>query len=194
MLTRVSRSLVVIQNGHHGAGAGVIVREEGVILTNNHVAGQGRLTVGLADGRSLPASVVARRPEFDLALLHVDARGLPVALMADSRNARVGQLVFAVGHPWGQVGYVTAGILTGTGAAQTRDGRTFSILRSDVQLAPGNSGGPLVNAVGAVIGINTMIVGGDQGIAIPSQLASVFLEEIYPAEQAVKIPIAEEVL
>jgi serine protease Do len=82
-----------------------------------------------------------------------------------------------VGHPWGQLGVVTAGILSALSTAKTRDGREIPILRTDATLAPGNSGGPLVNAVGGVIGINTMIVGGDQGVAIPSYLAANFVRE-----------------
>jgi serine protease Do len=90
---------------------------------------------------------------------------------------KVGQLVFAVGHPWGQLGVVTAGIISALSTAKGRDGREIPVLRTDATLAPGNSGGPLVNAVGGVVGINTMIVGGDQGVAIPSYLATSFIHE-----------------
>jgi serine protease Do len=192
LVQRVQRSLVVLHNGQHGIGAGMIWKREGFILTNYHVIAQwphrhGRsredpLRVGLDDGRELPAQVVAQQPEIDLALLHIEANDLPVALVADSRNLRVGQLVLAIGHPWEQRGVVTAGIISGLSTVQTRRRRgegpySVDIIRSDVHLAPGNSGGPLVNAVGAVVGINTMIVGGDQGIAIPSHLVSAFVEE-----------------
>lgn len=187
---RVQRSLVVVHNGRQGAGAGVIWRQGGYIVTNHHVVANHRgpfsgrvstnsFSVTLPDGRELPARVIAREPELDLALLQVEAQGLAPALVADSRGLQVGQMVLAVGHPWGQVGVVTAGIVSGLGNAETgqlrRPPRTVPIIRSDVILAPGNSGGPLVNAVGGVVGINTMIVGGDLGVAIPSQVVDAFV-------------------
>jgi serine protease Do len=102
-------------------------------------------------------------------------------LITDTRDLKVGQFVFAVGHPWGQIGYVTMGIISAITSATTHDKREVPIIRTDVALAPGNSGGPLVNVVGGVIGINTMIVGGDQGVAIPSQVANSFLEQLLPS-------------
>jgi serine protease Do len=98
-------------------------------------------------------------------------------MIADSRALKVGQLVFAVGHPWGQPGVVTLGIVSALYNATTQKGTQVPIIRSDSLLAPGNSGGPLVNAVGGVVGINTMIVGGDQGVSLPSHLAQIFVEE-----------------
>ncbi len=179
---RVQRSLAVVHNGRHGAGAGVIWRGTGDIVTNNHVIGRGGVSVTLPDGRDLPARIVAQEPELDLALLQVEASGLAPALVADSRGLQVGQIVLAVGHPWGQKGVVTAGIISGLGSAETQNGRgphrshhTVPIIRSDVTLAPGNSGGPLVNTAGGVVGINTMIVGGDLGVAIPSHLVESFV-------------------
>lgn len=174
---RVQRSLVVVHNGRHGAGAGVVWRSDGHIITNHHVVARGRIAVTLPDGRELPARLVADEPEIDLALLKVDAASLPAALVADARSLRVGQVVLAVGHPWGQRGVVTAGIISGLSHASTRGRRgSVPILRSDVILAPGNSGGPLVNAVGGVVGINTMVVGGDLGVAIPSHVVSDFVD------------------
>lgn len=174
---RVKRSLVQVINERSGAGAGLVWRGDGVILTNNHVAGRRRLEVVLANGSRYPATLLARDPDVDLAVLKIEAANLPTALIADSRDLRVGQIVFAVGHPWGQVGFVTAGIVTALGAASTRGGRQVPIIRSDAALAPGNSGGPLVNAAGGVVGINTLIVGGDQGLAVPIHLASEFIQE-----------------
>lgn len=177
MMERVRRSLVQVHNGHFGAGAGIIWREDGVVLTNNHVIGrsEGYRKVILADGTAYPARLIARDPEIDLALLKVDAAGLPVALVADTGDLKIGQLVFAVGHPWGQLGHVTAGIVSAINQVQTRRGRTIPVIQTDAALAPGNSGGPLVNAVGGVVGINTMIVGGDQGVAVPANLAAAFV-------------------
>jgi serine protease Do len=176
MIERVKRSVVQVRNGRMGAGAGVIWRQDGLVLTNNHVVSHGGHSVTLSDGRQYPAQVVATAPDVDLALLKIQAQELPVALVSDSRNLRVGQLVFAVGHPWGQVNYVTSGILSAIGAFETRERRTLPYLRGDAPLAPGNSGGPLINAAGGVIGINAMIIGGDQGVAIPSQIAREFIE------------------
>jgi serine protease Do len=183
VVQRVQRSLVVLHNGRHGVGAGVIWGLSGdlgaYILTNNHVVAHGRqVRAALENGIEIPTRLVATDEEIDLALLQVEASGLPPAMIADSRALRVGQLVLAIGHPWGQRGAVTAGLISGLSKAQTRGRRgEVEIIRSDVRLAPGNSGGPLVNASGAVVGINTMIVGGDQGIAIPSHVAGAFVEQ-----------------
>ncbi len=180
MLQRVQRSLVEVVNQPRGAGAGLIWRQDGIVLTNHHVvAGDGgRLEVLLSSGVAYPAKVLALHPEVDLAILKVDAHGLPVALVADSRDLKVGQLVFAVGHPWGQPGVVTLGVISALVKAVTRQDKEVPLIRSDALLAPGNSGGPLVNAAGGVVGINTMIVGGDQGVAIPSHLAQLFVEQV----------------
>lgn len=178
VVERVKRSLVVVQNGRHGAGAGVLWRAGGYVITNFHVAGRGSLRVTLGDGRTYAARRVAGDPEIDMTLLRVEEPDLPVAMIADGRAVRVGQIALAVGHPWGQRDFVTAGIVSGLGVAVRGNGRdTIPIIRTDARLAPGNSGGPLVNASGAVIGINTMVVGGDQGVAIPSQVVEAFVEQ-----------------
>lgn len=174
---RAQRSVVVVHNGRMGAGAGVIWLSDGYIVTNQHVIARGKPRVTLADGREYPARLIAREPGIDLALLHIDTVDLPVALVADSRGLKVGQVVLAIGHPWGQRGAVSGGIISSLGEVKTRNGgEAVPIIRSDVLLAPGNSGGPLVNAVGGVIGINTMVVGGDLGVAIPSHLVNEFVE------------------
>ena len=179
LIERVQRSVVQVHNGHQGVGAGVIWRHDGLILTNDHVvAGGRRMTVVKDQGFQFPAQILARSPQVDLALLKIEASGLPVAPVADSHALRIGQLVFAVGHPWGQVGFLTCGIISALGSFTTRSGKSVPYIRSDAALAPGNSGGPLVNAAGGVIGINNMIVGGDQGMAVPSHLAAGFVEEV----------------
>jgi len=177
-LQRVLRSLVQVQNGRRGAGAGIIWKSDGVILTNSHVVGKGQLKVTLSDGSQHRGSLLERSSDLDLALVKVDASRLPTALIADSRSLRVGQIALAVGHPWGQVGFVTAGIISALGTAETRSRKEVPYIRLDAALAPGNSGGPLVNAAGGVIGINTMIIGGDQGVAIPSHLAAAFVDQV----------------
>jgi serine protease Do len=110
-----------------------------------------------------------------------------VAPIADSHDLQVGQIVLAIGHPWGQLGAVSVGILSGLGEVPTRGARgSVSVIRTDVGLAPGNSGGPLMNASGGVIGINTMIVGGDLGVAIPSHFVNAFVAETL-GEEVVRV-------
>src|SRR5512146_52855 len=98
------------------------------------------MMVRLSSGEDYPAKVLALHGEVDLAILKVEARGLPAALIADSRDLKVGQLVFAVGHPWGQPGVVTLGIISALSQATTQKGSEIPIIRSDSLLAPGNSG------------------------------------------------------
>ena len=186
MLQRAGRSLVQVRSGRDGAGAGIIWRHDGLVLTNHHVARHGHLQVVLAGGQAFDASLVASQPESDLALLKIDAQDLPVALISDSSQVRVGQLVFALGHPWGQVGFITSGIISAIGTFETRSGERLPYLRTDATLAPGNSGGPLLNAVGGVIGINAMIIGGDQYVAIPGQLVRAFIESVL---EPVQMPV-----
>lgn len=189
MIRRVQRSLVQVRNGSQGAGAGIAWRADGIILTNHHVimdfrpsfhrrSGPEHYRVQLSTGEQYTARILARHPEVDLAVLRIEANNIPTALVADSRDLHVGQLVFAVGHPWGQPNVVTMGIVSALSSARTQSGSEIPIIRSDALLAPGNSGGPLVNAAGGVIGINTMIIGGDQGVAIPSRLAQEFVEQV----------------
>ena len=179
LIERVQRAVIQVHNGRRGVGAGLIWRQDGLVVTNDHVVadGQGRLTVVLGQGMHYRAQLLARGPQVDLAVLRIETSGLPVVSIANSHGLRVGQLVFAVGHPWGQVEYLTAGIISALGSFKTQSGRIVPFIRSDAALAPGNSGGPLVNAAGGVIGINNMIVGGDQGIAIPSHVVAGFVEE-----------------
>jgi serine protease Do len=181
----VRRSLVLIQNGQ-GVGAGILWRSDGLILTNQHVVAHGRPRVILDDGSEFPADKVAEDAAIDLALLHIHANGLAAARLADTGRLgtgrlRVGQLVLAVGHPWGQRGMVTAGVISALDTAQVRGRRaSIDVIRSDAGLAPGNSGGPLVDASGAVVGINTMIIGGDQGLAIAVHEAIAFVKSALP--------------
>jgi serine protease Do len=178
-LSQIKRSLVTIRGRRDSAGAGMILgsieESASLVLTNNHVLNGRSPRVLLDDGRELPAAIVARDPEIDLALVQIEAGELFPVKLAEKNGLRVGQLVFAVGHPWGQKNFVTAGVLSALGIAETRGVRgRVPILRTDAVLAPGNSGGPLINAAGEVIGINTLVVGGDQGVAIPAYLAAQF--------------------
>lgn len=174
----IETSLVVVRGRRDSAGAGIVWRKNGVILTNNHVVNGQAPMVQLSDERQLPAEILQRDPEIDLALIQVDARELEAARAAPSGRARTGELVFAIGHPWGQRNFVTVGIISAQGELETRSGRRVAFLRTDAHLAPGNSGGPLVNANGEVIGINTLVFGGDQGMAIQVQVAEQFTNQV----------------
>ncbi len=193
----VQPSLVVVQSRRMGAGAGVIWDREGLILTNAHVVRQAASGVLLADDREFEARLVKRDAEVDLALLQIEARDLP-AIRTAGAPPRVGEVVFAFGHPWGQRGYVSSGIVSAVGEVQVRGrGGSLPILRTDVPLAPGNSGGPLVNGSGELLGINAMIVGGDQSLSIPVSVARDFVRRAVEARGSQSNggkPPAEEVL
>jgi Do/DeqQ family serine protease len=164
-----------------GEGSGVIVREDGVILTNNHVVERARrLTVHLRDGRSLRARVLGTDPATDLALIRIDATGLPAARLGDSDQARVGEFVLAIGAPLGLEATVTHGVVSATGRGGIGANEIEDYLQTDASINPGNSGGPLVNLRGEVLGINTMIVGRNTGIgmAVPSRMAQSVIEQI----------------
>jgi serine protease Do len=171
------RESVVLVYHRGGNGAGVIWRSDGRIVTNSHVVGNdGRTEVVLADGRKYVGIVAARHPTRDLAIVKIAEEGLPVVEVGDSSTVRPGQLAFAIGHPLGFRDAVTAGIVVASGQAATEGGpRTGDYLQSDVTLAPGNSGGPLVDAWGRVIGINSMVAG-KLALAIPSQAVERFVD------------------
>lgn len=162
-------------------GSGVVFTPDGAILTNNHVVEDAlTINVRLHDGRYLPARLVGRDPATDLAVVKVDASGLPVAKFADSDAARVGEWVVAIGSPFG-LGYtVTAGVLSAKGRGGIGMNAIEDYLQTDASINPGNSGGPLCNLQGEVLGINTMIVGRGQGIgfAVPSSMAQSVANQI----------------
>jgi serine protease Do len=140
-------------------------------VTNAHVA-RGDASVRLWDGREFPATLLARDPRRDLATLQVRATDLPAATFGDSSALRVGELVMAIGNPMGFVGALTTGVVHALGVLPGFGGQSWVL--ADVRLAPGNSGGPLADAYGRVVGINTMIVHG-LGAAVPGNAVSTFL-------------------
>src|SRR2546422_7548636 len=175
---RLRRSTVLVRGRGRGAGSGVIWPGRGLIVTNAHVAQGRRSSVGLSDGRSLEAVVTARDPYRDLAALAVDAQDLPAADVADSDGLRVGDLVLAVGNPLGMIGALATGIIHTTGAAGAGNGPGGQHwIQADVRLSPGNSGGPLADARGRGIGINTMVAGG-LALAVPSNAVTEFLSGV----------------
>jgi serine protease Do len=165
------RATVQVRGRGPGSGSGVIWSADGVIITNAHVAHSSQAEVELWDGRILPAEVTRRDEERDLAELHVQATNLPAALIGDSDALRVGELVLAMGNPLGIIGALTTGIVH---AATTDGSKGRPWVQADVRLAPGNSGGPLADAQGRVIGINSMIAGG-LALAVPSNAVVRFL-------------------
>jgi serine protease Do len=182
ILERLAASVVEIRPPQGGTGAGVVWRPDGTIITNHHVARAERAEVGLADGRRFSATVVARDTRNDLATLKAPGQELPAATIGDARTLRVGELVLAVGHPFGIRSSLTVGVVSGAlpQRAAASHGRLRAplreLIRADVLLGPGNSGGPLLNARGQVVGINAMVMGG-LALAVPSHLVERLLAD-----------------
>ncbi len=172
VIESVRRFTVLVRSGRSGTGSGVVVGTDGAIVTNAHVIHGSRLTVELWDGKSVPASVQRIDRNRDLALLSARASGLSAAIIGNSGNLKVGDLVIAVGNPFGFLGAASVGIVHSRGPISRMGAGEW--IRSDVRLAPGNSGGPLSDARGEVVGLNTMIV--DRlGVAIPSNAVRRFI-------------------
>ena len=151
-------------------GSGFIVREDGYIVTNNHVIeGATKITVHLKDGRKLAAKLIGTDPRADLALIKVEGKGLPVAKLGDSSRTRVGQWALAIGAPFSLDYSYSMGIVSGKGRGGLQPGQYVQYLQTTAPINPGNSGGPLVNIDGEVIGVNTMIrgIGTGVGFAVP---------------------------
>ncbi len=169
---QLRRSTVLIHSGGRGAGSGVIWSSDGVVVTNAHVVRGSRVDVQLWDGREFEAAIRSRDPRRDLAQLHIDADNLPAASAADSSEVRPGELAIAIGNPMGFVGALATGVIHAVGPLRGLGRQAW--VQADVRLAPGNSGGPLANAYGQIVGINTMVAG-RLALAIPSNSVRDFL-------------------
>jgi S1-C subfamily serine protease len=175
----------VIKNGHpSGVGSGVIIAPDGLVLTNSHVvAGAKELRLQDAEGRVMEARKLGEDPDTDLALVRAgSARDLPSATLGNSKTLKRGQLVVAIGNPLGFESTVTAGVISALGRSlRAKTGRLIEdVIQTDAALNPGNSGGPLVSSRGEVIGINTAVILGAQGIcfAVASNTAQFVLSEL----------------
>lgn len=173
----VSRSLVQIHNDRRGSGAGTVWHSDGLILTNAHVVGRDRLHVTLHDGRKLPARLLVHDAGLDLAALDVDAHFLPTIQLGDSEELKPGQWVAAVGHPWGVVGALTAGVVIDIGVPPELSAMQRVLIQVDLPLRPGYSGGALVDVRGRLVGINTMMAGPGVGLAVPVHKVKGFLRQ-----------------
>ncbi len=166
------RSTVLIHAGGRGSGSGVIWTSDGTVVTNAHVVRGSNTRVQLWDGREFDATLTARDPRRDLATLRIGANSLPAVCPADSSQLRPGELAIAIGNPMGFVGALTTGVIHAIGPLRGLGSQTW--VQASVRLAPGNSGGPLADARGRVIGINTMVAG-RLALAIPSNAVLDFL-------------------
>ncbi len=182
---RVAREVtptVVSVSQPRGSGSGIIVNRDGIIVTNAHVVGQARtVEVGLADGRTLRGTVMGTDPTIDVAVVRLEARNLPAAPMGDSDRLEVGQLAIAIGNPLGLERTVTMGVVS----AVNRNPRGLGLdglIQTDAAISPGNSGGPLVDSRGRVIGINTVVISGagasGLGFAVPINLANDIVRQV----------------
>lgn len=177
VVARLREITAEVRTAAQAGGAGVIWSADGLVATSAHVILSARGVRGdphvrLADGRRLPAALVEWDQELDLALLRVEAHDLPAATIGDPDRLRPGALVLAVGHPFGLPGAAVMGVVHAAPARARRGGPGW--IQADLRLAPGNSGGPLADAQGLVIGINAMIAGG-LALAVPSPTVQDFV-------------------
>lgn len=175
VVQNVRRSLVQIHSGRHGQGAGTLWHADGLIITNAHVVQRGALQVTLPHGDTVPARLLHVDPQLDLAALAIDERDLPTISLGNAKDLQPGQLVLALGHPWGVKGAVSAGPVINVGLPPENPRLTQEYVQAGLQLRPGHSGGPLVDTAGRLVGVNTLITGPEVGLAVPVHTVKQFL-------------------
>ncbi len=177
---RLRDCTVEVLGADSGRGSGVIWQPDGLIVTNAHVANSAGQTVRLADGREFKAELVRRDPQYDLAALQIEATRLPSAQTRNASSLRVGEMVLAVGNPMDATGAFTVGLVSAVPKVDD------VLMRADIRLAPGNSGGPLADVQGRVVGINSMIVGGF-GVAVTAAAVEHLLAADHPRSIGVTV-------
>ena len=184
IVENVRRSIVHVKSGRVGAGVWSIRHTDGLIVTNAHVVQSRSLRVSLPDGRNLPANVLAHDQSLDLAALSIEPDSLPTIDLGDSQSLEPGQFVTAMGHPWGVAGAVSAGVVIGLetqGEHLPVQDREWVV--ANLPLRPGHSGGPMMDAEGRLVAINTMISGPEVAMAVPVQVVKRFLGDSLKEEQ-----------
>ena len=181
----VSHSLVQVRDRRAGVGSGVIVHPDGLVVTNAHVVGRGPRRIILPDGSDVQAKLLALDKEHDLAVLAADATNLTPLALGKSKQLRAGEWVLALGHPLGVTGAATSGIVIGVESERTESpGTGREWIAVGIALRPGNSGGPLVDVDGRMVGINTMMTGPGVGMAVPVHVVKQFLRRELGTEAA----------
>jgi len=187
IVKRISPAVVSVKSykndGDKALASGIIVSSDGEILTNNHVVSDvSKLVVTLADGRELTAKNLGGDPLIDLAIVKIPATGLQAATLGDSDRLQVGQTAIAIGNPYGFERTVTVGVVSALGRSIPGGGASLTnLIQTDARIYPGNSGGPLLDSSGKVIGVNTVVVGGEVGVlgfAIPINTARRAMDDV----------------
>ena len=178
VVERARQSLASVHSGHRGAGAAVVWDDRGTLVTNAHVVGRGRVRVLLPDGQEAEAETEALDQTLDLAALRVDVQDLHPIARGDARRLRPGEWVYALGHPWGVQGAATGGVVIGMGSDLPELGdRERDWLLVGLHLRPGHSGGPMIDASGRLVGLNTLMTGPDVGAAVPIHVVEAFVRD-----------------
>lgn len=193
---QVQQSLVQIVSDEGSMGAGIIWKSDGLIITNAHVViGRDKvrhLQVVLQDGEHYDAQILIADEKLDIAVLSISAIGLSAVKVGSSKNLTTGQWLMAIGHPWGILDAITAGIVIGTGNQLPEIGDKREWIALDMKMRPGHSGGALFNQDGEIVGINTMIQGPEVSFAVPIDVVKEFLKNTIEADYAQPLEATSE--
>jgi len=189
VVAEARRSLVQVHSAGQGNGAGTILHADGLIVTSAHVVQRRSPEVTLADGQTMPGRLLAYDEQLDLAVVAVDANNLPTIPLGNGKQLRAGQMVVALGHPWGIIGATTAGMVITVGRPMGGIPYDGEMIQVGCWLRPGHSGGPMVDGQGKLVGINTMISGPKVGMAVPIQVVKRFLKQALGARPAQAVSV-----